>query len=111
MNKFVITALCLASINAYASPGMIVNNATVTKVSSTSGNQDAFWVLYTTESNSNDKCSGKVKFQSSFSGTEKTFDRAFTLATTALVAGKPIDIFSYTDSSDCSSAVSIDLNR
>ena len=109
MNKFIITALCFISINAHAASGMIVTNATVTKVSATSGNQDAFWLLYT--SGSNDKCAGKVKFQSSYSGTEKTFDRAFALATTALVAGKPIDIYSYTDSSDCLSAVSIDLHR
>ncbi|WP_353057027.1 DUF5992 family protein [Microbulbifer sp. VAAF005] len=39
------------------------------------------------------------------------FQRTFTLATTALVSGKKVDVYSYTDDTDCVSAVSIDLNQ
>lgn len=95
------------SSQAFSAPGFIAKNATVTKISSTSNTQDAFWVYYSGATN--DQCSGKAKFHESFSGTTGTFERSFTLATTALVSGNRIDIYSYTDVTDCLSAVSINL--
>lgn len=78
-------------------------------MSSTSGNQDRFWVYYT--GGEGDTCQGKVRFQLSFAGSEGTFQRAFTLATTALVSGRKIHIYSYTDTLDCDSAVSMEMLR
>ncbi|WP_444910800.1 DUF5992 family protein [Microbulbifer sp. TRSA005] len=112
--KKIITAalsfLCLsASFNSFAAGGFIVENAQVVKVSSTSNKQDAFWIWYT--GGSNDHCNGKVKVQLNQSGTEGTFQRSFTLATTALVSEKKVNIYSYTDINDCLSAASIDLRK
>ncbi|AWF81930.1 hypothetical protein BTJ40_14455 [Microbulbifer sp. A4B17] len=96
----------LLSINTYAGEGYLTQDAIVTKVSSTSQNADAFWVWY---SSNTDNCSGKIKFQLVNAGTEGVFQRSFTLATTALVSGKKVGIWSYKDDTDCFSGVSIDV--
>ncbi|WP_020411156.1 DUF5992 family protein [Microbulbifer sp. VTAC004] len=106
MKKYLVLILMFISMNSFAGAGYITTGATVTKVSATSQNADAFWVWY---SSGTDKCSGKVKFQLANAGTEGVFQRTFTLATTALVSGKRVDVYSYTDDTDCLSAVSIDL--
>lgn len=95
------------SLYAIGAGGYLSQNVTVTKISSTSGNIDAFWLYYT--GGSSDNCSGKVKFKASNAGTTGTFERTFSLATTALVTGKKIEIYTYTNTSDCESAVSINI--
>lgn len=97
------------SLNAFAGSGYIVSQAEVTKVTSSAGNNDIFRLYYV--GGQNDTCSGQVKFFLERSGSKAIFNKAFTLATTALVAGKKIDIFSYTDNYDCNSAITIELRR
>ncbi|WP_444897805.1 hypothetical protein [Microbulbifer sp. SSSA005] len=52
----------LLPINTYAGEGYLTKGVTVTKASSTSQNEDAFWVWY---SSNTDNCSGKIRFQHS----------------------------------------------
>ncbi|MDP5209832.1 DUF5992 family protein [Microbulbifer sp. 2205BS26-8] len=97
------------SSQAFSDHGYVAKTATVTKITSTSSGQDAFWVYYTDATD--DQCSGKVKFDKSLIGTTGSFERSFTLATTALVSGNRISIYSssYTDVTDCLSALSVFL--
>ena len=88
------------------SGSFLAKDVTITKVSSTSNKADAFWVHYEP---ADAVCSGKVKFQKSKSGTEGTFNRSFTLATTALVTGKRVEIYTYESATDCLSPASINL--
>ncbi|MEO9944254.1 DUF5992 family protein [Paraglaciecola sp.] len=107
--KSVISFIFLAtSISSFGAQGFLAKTVTITQMSSTSSNSDAFWVYYSA-GGSIDNCAGKVKFQLSFAGTNGTFERAFALATTALVTNKTIEIYSYTSTTDCLSAVSINL--
>lgn len=107
-NFFIVIFFGLISLPSSAAGGFIVQKALVTKVSATSQNQEAFWVFYS--GGTSDSCNGKAKFRREHAGTDGVFDRAFTLATSALVSGNSISIYSYTDSSDCESAVSVDLH-
>ena len=104
---FILPLVFATTANAGA--GYIVKSAKITKVSSTSNNVDAYWVYY--EGGQSDKCNGRVKFQASRAGTTGVFERSFSLAMTALVAEKAVEIYSYTSDTDCSSAVSINLQR
>ncbi|MCW8090202.1 DUF5992 family protein [Alteromonas sp. ASW11-130] len=108
MKKLAIfVGVLLASMSVVASQGYMIKDATATKVSATSNNIDAFWLHYS--GGSGDKCGGKVKFMRTYAGTDGVFDRAFTLATTAVVAGNKIEVYSYTNNTNCESAVSINL--
>lgn len=109
MKKWIAIFALLFTSQVFAGQGYIVKGATVTKVSSTSNNVDAFWVYYT--GGSSDKCSGRVKYIATKAGTSGVFERSFSLATTALVTGKKVEIYSYTDNTDCFSAASINLTR
>jgi len=109
MKKLIFLLLSTLSLNVLAANGFIVKNAVVTQLSSTSLNEEAFWLWY--ETSSNDPCAGKIKFRAENAGTEDIFVRSFSLATTALVTGKKISVYSYTDPTDCFSAVSINLSR
>ncbi len=105
----IIFILALLSANTWAAQGFIVKNAVVDKVTSSSGNEDTYRVYYS--SGTNDKCNGHVRFGLVNAGSEMVFNRAFTLATTAIAAGMRINIFSYSDNEDCDSAVTIELSR
>ncbi|WHI46617.1 DUF5992 family protein [Microbulbifer sp. VAAF005] len=67
MKKYLVAVLFFFSMNTFAGEGYLALGATVTKVSATSQNKDAFWVWY---SSNTDNCSGKVKFQLDNAGTE-----------------------------------------
>lgn len=109
MHKYFLAISLLFSIEAQASaPGWMITGATVTGVTSTSNNQDAFWLWYEP---ADSVCNGKIKFQKSFSGTDDTFDRSFTLATTALASGLKASVYNYTDVTDCFAAVAIELKK
>lgn len=97
------------STNVFAAAGYIAQGATITKISSTSNNVDAFWVYYTGASQ--DNCNGAVKFVATNAGTAGVFERSFSLAMTALVANKKIEIYSYTNTASCDSAVSINMSN
>ena len=96
------------SFNTFAAEGFIVKNATVTKLSATSQNVEAFWLWYTADV---DSCQGKIKFKFSNTGAQGIFDRAHTLALSALTNNLKVDVYSYSDSTDCHSAVSVDLHH
>lgn len=99
----------LISNAAFSAQGYIVKGAKITTVSSTSNNVDAFWVYY--EGGQSDKCNGRVKFVATNAGTTGVFERSFSLAMSALVAGKDVEIYSYTDDTNCHSAASINMKR
>lgn len=110
MKKLVPTIIlgCF-SATLCAAPGYIVKGAKITTVSSTSNNIDAFWVYY--EGGQSDKCNGRVKFIATNAGTSGVFERTFSMAMSALVAEKSIEIYSYIDAANCHSAVAINLKR
>lgn len=101
--------ITIFAINTLADSGYIVKNAEVVRISSSSGNSDIYRLYYT--GGSNDTCSGQVRFHLNRAGSEKIFDRTFTLAVTAYASGSKIDIFSYLDNMDCDSAVTIELRK
>jgi len=103
-----VFVVCLALISSlsFGGPGYMVKDVVVVGMSSTSSKQDAFWLWYEPKDS---VCNGAVKFQLSKSGTEGSFERAFTLAATAYVSGKPINIYNYEDVNDCYAAVSIEI--
>lgn len=109
MKKWIAIIALFITSQAFAGPGHMVKSAKVTLVSSTSGNQDAFWVHYS--SGSGDTCAGKVRFYRSKAGTDGVFERSFSIATTAVVTKMNVDIYSYTEVTDCNSAVAINLKN
>lgn len=107
----ILIAVCMSLISnvAFSAQGYIVKGAKISTVSSTSNNVDAFWVYY--EGGQSDNCNGRVKFIATNAGTEGVFERSFSLAMSALVAGKKVEIYSYIDDTNCHSAVSINMKR
>ena len=106
-----LVTFCTALISnvTFSAQGYLVKGAKLTTVSSTSNNVDAFWVYY--EGGQSDKCNGRVKFIATNAGTAGVFERSFSLTMSALVANKDVEIYSYTDNTNCHSAVSINMKR
>lgn len=108
MKKYV-AVLMLLSFNCWAAEGYVVREAEVTKVTSSSSNSDIFRVYYS--GGINDQCNGGVRFFQSKAGSEGIFNKTFSLATTALVSGMKVSIYSYSDNADCDSAITIELSK
>lgn len=95
------------SLGASATEGFIVTKATITKITSTSMNSEIYRVYY--ENGVDDFCNGHVRFFQAKANSERIFDRTFTLATSAMLSGSKVSIYSYADREDCDSAVAIEV--
>lgn len=102
--------LCMLTASAVSANQYIVTDAIVTKVGSTAGNGESFWVVAKHGQGSCVSQSSQVNvyFPRTAVNSEKIFDRAYAAALSALTTGKRVNIYNYADSS-CDKAVAIEL--
>jgi hypothetical protein len=107
MNKFLIGLLTF-SIAQIATAEYLVKGATVSEVSNTAGNEELFYISV---SGGTGRCAdSQIRFPLADAGSEKIYDRAFSIALTAYASGEKINIYDYSESStDCNGAESIRL--
>ena len=107
MNKFLLViafALSATSVNAE----YLVKGATIIEVSNTAGNNDLFYVRV---SGGDGRCANsQIRFPMGEAGSEKIFDRAFSIALAGYASGSKVEIYDYNENStDCNGAESIRL--
>ncbi|WP_444933509.1 DUF5992 family protein [Microbulbifer sp. JTAC008] len=113
MKKIIATSLMALSMQAVADKGWIATDVEVTAVTNTNSNGQSFSVVVT-DGDGNYPCEDTtigfpLGAAGKEGGDEGIHNRAFSLAITALTAGKRVSIYSYSDNSICSGAAHIKL--
>ncbi len=110
MIKSTAFVLLLTTSIAWGQGTYIASNAKIVNVTNTAGNADEF-IVYV--QGGTGPCTGPnptiIKFKKSSAGSPEIFNRAFTLAITALMSGKNVSIHNYVDDA-CDNAVYIGIS-
>ena len=107
MKKLLFVFICCYSLSSYA--GVLVTGATIGRVSNTASNQDIFYIIVV--GGTGPCANSKIRFPLSEAGSEKIYDRAFSMALTAYASGSKIEVVDYDDPVDCYGAESIHVYK
>lgn len=104
----VLTIMASISLIGIAHSGYIVTNATITNVANIDSSQDKFVIK--TNGGTGACANSYIAFPITSSFNQKTMDRAFALAVTAMTAGYTVDVYNYSDDS-CTGASFIEIRK
>ena len=103
--KCIFVAMTL-SISVESFADYLVQGATVKEVSNTAGNNELFYIHV--EGGVGLCANSQIRFPMSAAGSEKIFDRGFSIALAAYVSGSKINVYDYSEGSEsCNGAESI----
>ncbi|WP_020406260.1 DUF5992 family protein [Hahella ganghwensis] len=106
--KKIILSLLFVSVSAQAD--WLVKDADIIEISNTAGNAELFYIHV---SGGEGLCANKqIRFPLSAAGSEKVYDRAFSIALAAYLANQKVKVYDYDEGNeDCKGAESIRLSR
>jgi len=101
-----ISILLFFLLSTQAVAGWIVTNAKIKEVSSAIGTEEAFFIII--DGGSGLCADNQINFSMTHIGSEKKYDRAFSIALAAYMSNQKIKVYDYNDGTDdCSNADSI----
>ncbi len=108
MKVFMSSIILMCSMSVQA--GWLVKDADIIEISNTAGNEELFYIIV---SGGTGLCMDKqIRFPLSAAGSEKIYDRGFSIALAAYASGQKVKVYDYDEGKeDCNHAESIRMSK